>query len=255
MRNTLAGTGMEKPRVVAILQARMGSTRLPAKIFAEIIGQPMIGLIVSRLRLARLVDEFVIATTCLPEDQRIEDYAKTNGIACTRGSKDDLLDRYYQAAATFQADVVVRLTSDNPLLDAEFLDWTTSHFLSERPAYDYVDTVHSKTFPLGMSVEVVEIHALETAWKEDKNAAWREHCTPFIYRHPERFRLWHLRSQDDYSSMRWTVDTPEDLAFVRLVYEHFGHHHFGWRDVIEALRLHPEWIDINRNIAQKIVER
>ena len=119
------------------------------------------------------------------------------------------------------------------------------------PSYDYVDTVHSKTFPLGMSVEVMGFAALETAWNEDTNKAWREHCTPFIYYHPERFRLRHLSAPDNYSHMRWTVDTPEDLAFVRQIYGHFGHSHFNWQDVIALLALHPEWSDINRDIVQK----
>jgi spore coat polysaccharide biosynthesis protein SpsF len=255
MQNADADTEARKPRVLTILQARMASTRLPGKVLADIIGQPMLGLILSRLRPARRVDEFVIATTQLPEDQQIEDFARKRDFACFRGSKDDLLDRYYQAATAHGAEVVVRLTADNPLLDAEFLDWAVSQYLSQSPAYDYVDTVLSKTFPLGMSVEIVRFSALETAWKEDGNPAWREHCTPFIYRHPERFRLWHLRSQDDYSAMRWTVDTPEDLAFVQRIFEHFGHDRFSWRDVIAVLELHPEWLDINRNIPQKTVQR
>ena len=134
------------------------------------------------------------------------------------------------------ADVVVRLTADNPLIDAGFLDWAVSEHLAGMPSYDYVDTVHSKTFPLGMSVEVMGFAALETAWNEDTNKAWREHCTPFIYYHPERFRLRHLSAPDNYSHMRWTVDTPEDLAFVRQIYGHFGHVHFNWRDVIVCWR-------------------
>jgi spore coat polysaccharide biosynthesis protein SpsF len=254
MQDMEGGAGREKPRVVAILQARMASTRLPGKVFANIIGQPMIGLIVSRLRPAQLVEEFVIATTRLPEDQQIEDYAKAHGIACLRGSKDDLLDRFFQAATTHHADVVVRLTADNPFVDSEFLDWVISHYLSGRPVYDYVDTVHSKTFPLGMCVEVMGADALGTAWREDKNEAWREHCTPFIYYHPERFRMWHLRSPNDYSYMRWTVDTPEDLAFARLIYEHFGHYGFSWRDVLDVLKAHPEWMEVNRSIAQRTVD-
>ena len=251
MQNSEVGAKTEKPRVVAILQARMASTRLPNKVLTDIIGQPMLGLIMARLQQAQLVDEFVIATTDLPEDQQIEDYACTSGLACFRGSRDDLTDRYFRAATTHHADVVVRLTADNPLIDAGFLDWAVAEHLAGMPSYDYVDTVHSKTFPLGMSVEVMGFAALETAWNEDTNKAWREHCTPFIYYHPERFRLRHLSAPDNYSHMRWTVDTPEDLAFVRQIYGHFGHSHFNWRDVIALLALHPEWSDINRDIVQK----
>ena len=250
MQNREVVPRTDKPRVVAILQARMASTRLPAKVLADIIGQPMLGLIMARLRQAQLVDEFVIATTDLPEDQQIEDYTSTYGLACFRGSSDDLTDRYFRAATTYHAGVVVRLTADNPLIDAGILDWVISEYLSGMPSYDYVDTVHSKTFPLGMSIEVIDYAVLETVWKEDTNKAWREHCTPFIYYHPERFRLRHLSAQDDYSAMRWTVDTPEDLAFVRKIYAHFGHAYFTWRDVIALLALHPEWNDINRGIVQ-----
>jgi spore coat polysaccharide biosynthesis protein SpsF len=169
MQNREAATGTDKLRVVAILQARMASIRLPAKVLADIIGQPMLGLIMARLRQAQLIDEFVIATTNLPEDQQIEDYTSASGLACFRGSSDDLTDRYFRAATVYHADVVVRLTADNPLIDAGFLDWAVSEHLAERPFYDYVDTVHSKTFPLGMSVEVMGFAALEATWNEDTN--------------------------------------------------------------------------------------
>jgi len=126
-------------------------------------------------------------------------------------------------------------------------------YLSANPPYDYIDSVLSKTFPVGLSIEVVSFDALATAWKEETNTQWREHVTPFIHRRPNRFRVLHLVSPQDYSHMRWTVDTSEDLAFIRRIYDHFGHDRFSWRDVIAILEDHPEWLEINRRVKQKTV--
>jgi len=205
-------------RVVAIIQARMGSTRLPGKVLATILGEPMLALLIRRLQPSHFVHRFVVATTLRPEDAQIERLAGDLGIERFRGSEVDCLDRYYQAASVFNAAVVVRLTADNPLVDAAFVDWVLEEFSPARPQYDYVDSGHSRTFPLGLAVEAFTFEALATAWQGDCSPQWREHVTPFIYRHPERFRIKHLASPDYYSHLRWTVDTPEDLAFMRRIY-------------------------------------
>jgi spore coat polysaccharide biosynthesis protein SpsF len=240
-------------RVVAILQARMGSSRLPGKVLASVAGQPMLALVVKRVLPAKCIDQLVVATTHLPQDDPIEALVNNLGIPCFRGAEEDCLDRYYQAARQFEADVVVRLTGDSPLVDSAFVDWVVKQYLSANPPYEYVDSTLSKTFPVGLSVEVFSFEVLAIAWSEDTNTWWREHVTPFIYRHPDRFRVLHLVNPQNYAHMRWTVDTPEDLAFVRCIYDHFGHDRFSWREVLAVLEQHPEWLEINRHIQQKEV--
>lgn len=231
----------------------MGSSRLPGKVLASVAGQPMLALIIKRVLPTRCIDQLVVATTQLPQDDPIEALVSDLGISCFRGAEEDCLDRYYQAARQFEADVVVRLSGDNPLVDSGFVDSVVKQYLSANPPYDYVDSTLSQTFPLGLSVEVFSFTVLATAWRENINMSWREHVTPFIHRHPNRFRALHLVNPQDYSHMRWTVDTPEDLAFVRRIYDHFGHNRFSWREVLAVLEEHPEWLEINQHVAQREV--
>jgi spore coat polysaccharide biosynthesis protein SpsF len=253
MRDSICRMLKPNRKVVAILQARTGSTRLPRKVLADVAGQPMLVLIVKRVLPAQYVDRLVIATTQLPQDDPVEALAISLGVSCFRGAEEDCLDRFYQAAEQFGADIVVRLTGDNPLVDFGFVDWMVEQYLSANPPYDYIDSTLSKTFPVGLSVEVFSFEVLATAWREDTNTQWREHVTPFIYHHPNRFRVLDLVSPQDYSHMRWTVDTSEDLAFVRRIYDHFGHDRFSWHEVLAVLDQHPEWLEINRHVQQKVV--
>lgn len=240
-------------KVVAIIQARMGSTRLPGKVLLDLSGEPMLVRVVNRCRRATTVDQVIIATTTETRDEAIVDLCDSRGWACFRGSEDDVLDRYFQAARKHHAEVVVRITSDCPLIEPEIIDLTVREFLQDG-TLDYVsNTLPPRTFPRGLDVEVMTFKALERAWQEDGNPAWREHVTPYIYHHPEEFALRTVTNDHDYSHMRWTVDTPEDLAFARRVYDHFGHDRFSWREVIALLEEHPEWLEINRHIQQKEV--
>lgn len=231
----------------------MGSSRLPGKVLASVAGQPMLALILKRVLPARYISQLVVATTQLPQDDPIEALVTDLGIPCFRGAEEDCLDRYYHAAREFEAEVVVRLTGDSPLLNSGFVDWVVKQYLLANPPYHYVDSTLSQTFPVGLSVEAFSFDALATAWREDTNTRWREHVTPFIYRHPGRFSIWHLVSPQDYSHMRWTVDTLEDLAFVRRIYDHFGHDCFSWQEVLAVLEQHPEWLEINWHVQQKVV--
>lgn len=245
---------MSRNRVVAILQARVGSSRLPGKVLADLGGQPLLGQIVRRLALAREIDRLVIATTDLPQDDQIEALATRLGVPCFRGAEEDVLDRYYQAARLFGAEVVVRVTGDNPLVDGVLVDWVVDHVMASDPPFDYVDTWYSRTFPVGLSVEVFSLSALSAAWQEDgNNIEWREHVAPFIYHHPERFRCLHLRCWKDYSHMRLTVDVPEDLALVRLIYKESAGDPPGWPDILAFLEAHPDWLEINRHVKQIVI--
>jgi spore coat polysaccharide biosynthesis protein SpsF len=239
-------------KTVAIVQARMGSTRLPGKVLQDLAGEPMLARVVNRTCRAKTLQEVVIATTTNTVDDVIVKLCEARGWSWFRGSEEDVLDRYYHAAKKYQADFIVRITSDCPLIDPEVIDQVVQEFLERQPEVDYAsNTWPRRTFPRGLDTEVMRMDVLERAWREDRNPAWREHVTPYIYRNPDRFRIHNVVSPVDYSAMRWTVDTQEDLAFVRKVYDYFGHDRFSWREVLKVLEEHPEWVEINRGVRQK----
>lgn len=242
-------------RVVAVVQARMGSTRLPGKVMKDLLGKPVLTRDVNRIRRAKRIDEIVIATTTRQEDDLIASLCEEEGWHCFRGSENDLLDRYYQAVRAFEANVIVRITSDCPMIDPEIIDKVIEVFLDLKEKVDYVsNTLPPRTFPRGLDVEVMAFAALERAWREDNNPALREHVTPYIYRNPGKFRLHRVANDVDLSHHRWTLDTPEDLLFIRTVYEYFGNDYFTWREALRYLEQHPEIVKINSDIKQKAIE-
>ncbi|MBK8136737.1 MAG: glycosyltransferase family protein [Chloroflexi bacterium] len=241
---------MSRDSILCIIQARMGSTRLPGKIALPLLNKPMLWWDVQRVRKSRMIDEVVIATTSDVRDDRTAALCAEHGWLCYRGSEDDVLDRYYQAARQFDAAHIVRITSDCPLIDAAIVDYVIAAYFSAAPAADYASNVQQRSFPRGLDIEVFSFSALETAWRDD-HSAWREHVTPYIYNTPAKFRLLNVTNPVDYSHHRWTVDTPEDFELVRRVYEHYGHGDFGWRDVLALLDGHPEWVALNQHIEQK----
>jgi len=242
-------------RVVAIIQARTGSTRLPGKVLMDLCGEPVLARVVTRARRAVTLGEVVVATTLEPADDAIVALCGTRGWPCFRGSEADVLDRYYRAAECYRAAAVVRITSDCPLIEPVIVDEVVRAFLDRQPGVDYAsNVVPRRTFPVGLDTEVMRFEVLAQAWREDRNPAWREHVTPYIHRHPARFRLHSVVSPVDVSSMRWTVDTPEDLAFVRAVYRRFGgRDDVRWREVLGLLEREPGLLDINRGVRQKAV--
>lgn len=232
----------------------MGSARLPGKVLMDLAGETMLARVVFRTARSATLTNIVVATTELDSDRPIVDLCREYGWECFRGSEYDLLDRYYQAAIDYQADVIVRITSDCPFMDPEVVDLTVGDFLASENL-DYISNSRQPpaTFPVGMDIEVMSSNTLARAWKEDDNPAWREHVTPYIYRHPELFNQRTVVNDVDHSSFRWTVDTAKDLEFVRRIYSHFGHDRFSWRQVIQLLDQHPDWLEINRNVQQKII--
>lgn len=241
-------------RKVAIIQARMGSTRLPGKVLADLAGEPMLVRVVQRVQRARTLDDVVVATTVQITDEPIVRLCEQKGWFCFRGSEDDVLDRFYQASIARNADVVVRITSDCPLIEPELIDSIIYEFLNRQPVVQYVsNTLPPRTFPRGLDVESIRFDALKQAWRLDRNPAWREHVTPFIYRNPDIFHIYSIRNEVDYSHMRWTVDTLEDMTLVRRIYEYFGCDTFSWKSVLELLEDKPEWMEINRYVRQKEV--
>jgi spore coat polysaccharide biosynthesis protein SpsF len=230
----------------------MGSTRLPGKVLADIDGCPMLWRVLERTRLARIVDEVVVATTTKAADEPIVALCQEHAVKCFRGSELDVLDRYYQAAVENGADVVVRITSDCPLIDPEVIDKVVNVFLSE--PCDYASNCAVRTYPRGLDTEVVAFRALEAAHFDARQSYQRAHVMPYIYENPGRFKILSVTTEDeDYSAYRWTVDTMEDLEFVRAVYDRLKDPRFLMDDVLKLMECEPELLEINRSIAQKEV--
>ncbi len=242
----------QHPKVVAIIQARMGSSRLPGKVLADIHGQPMLWYVVERTRSAKSVDDVVVATTTEPADEAIVNFCREHGVDYFRGSENDVLDRYYQAARQHEAEAVVRITSDCPLIDPEIVDKTVRAFLEVLP--DYASNTAIRTYPRGLDTEVVAFGALESAWRDSKKPYQRSHVTPYIYENPDRFRILKVTGEKDYSSHRWTVDTAEDLEFVRAVYSRGESRGHRLDDVLRLIEREPHLAEINRAVAQKSLQ-
>lgn len=232
--------------VVAIVQARMSSTRLPGKVMKPIAGRPILWHVVNRLSAASLIDEIVVATTTGPEDDIIEEWCKLNGTSFSRGSLEDVLDRYYRAAESFGARTVVRVTSDCPLIDPALVDRAIERF--NEGGFDHVSV--DSSFPDGLDAEVFSFEALRRAHCEAALASEREHVTPYIWKNPGAFTLGKIKSEVDLSGMRWTVDDERDLRFVTAVYEGVGalaapERVFGKDEVLEFLARNPATLRLN----------
>lgn len=237
-------------RVTAIIQARMGSTRLPGKVLLDLAGEPMLVRVVNRTHRAQTLDEVVVATTTHSSNDVIAQLCAKHGWACFRGSEEDVLDRYYRAAVQHQADFVIRITADCPLIEPKVIDLVVRAFLEEGP--DYASNVLERTYPQGLDTEVMTIAALERAWLEATESFQRVHVTPYLYRNPDLFRLLSVTNDCDYSGHRWTVDTPDDLEFVRAVYDRLDRAgDFSWTNVLALLAREPTLAEINRHIRQK----
>lgn len=240
-------------KIVGIIQARTNSTRLPGKVLKDISGETMLARVVRRAQRATSLDQVVVATTFGVADDATVLECERLDIPTVRGSELDVLSRCYWTARMFNAEVVVRITADCPLLEPEIVDQVVREFLENQPLDYASNRLPPRMFPRGQEVDVMSFEALERAWREDDNPEWREHVTPYIYNHPEKFRIKGVTHSEDYSWMRWTVDTIEDLAFVRRIYEHFGRNCFSWREVLALLKQHPDWLEINQHVAQKVL--
>jgi spore coat polysaccharide biosynthesis protein SpsF len=238
--------------VATIIQARMGSTRLPGKVLKPIAGRPMLSYQLERLRRCERVDSIVVATTVMPADDPIVAFCLAEGVLCTRGSEHDVLSRYIDAARQVGATSIVRVTSDCPLLEPELVDQAIDALGGN---VDYVSNMMQPTWPYGMAVEAMPRRVLEEAAAQASDPAEREHVTPFIYWRPERYRLKSLAMQPDLSEKRWTVDTPEDFDLVSRILSTLYPRKpdFGISDVLELLEQNPSWENINRHVMQRTV--
>jgi spore coat polysaccharide biosynthesis protein SpsF len=240
--NPHGGAGM----ILAILQARMSSGRLPGKVLKPVLGRPMILRQIERIRQASRIDRLVMATSTDASDDVLTEVCEEEGVECARGSLDDVLDRYYQAARKLAPEHVVRLTGDCPLLDPDVMDETIAFHLAGE--FDYTsNALDELTFPNGLDVEVLRFDCLERAWREARLPSEREHVTPYLYDHREQFRVGSYGAERDLSKMRWTVDEAEDLEFVRRVYAALypAKPSFRMRDVVELIEREPALGAIN----------
>lgn len=239
-------------KIVTIIQARMGSTRLPGKVLKDIGGQPVLARVVNRIRRARNVGEVVVASTNNCSDDVIADECRRLSVECFRGEELDVLDRYYQCARAYKADAVVRICSDCPMIEPEVSDQVIEAFLERRP--DYASNTVVKTFPRGLDTEILTMDALSRAWRNAQQYQ-RVHVTPYVYENPREFPIYPVTCERDYSSFRWTLDTADDLQFMRAVYERFDNDdRFYWRDAIALLECEPALATINAHVTVKALQ-
>lgn len=241
-------------KVLTVVQARRGSSRLPDKVTLDLMGATLLERMVERVMAAKLSGTVVLAIPESSENDALEGICKNRKWPCFRGSENDLLDRHYQAAKAFDADIVLKIPSDVPLIDPKVIDLVVQYYLDHAQAFDFVSNLHPPTWPDGMDVEVMPMPILETAWKEAQKAHEREHTTPFIWDNPHRFRIGNVAwdSGLDYSmSHRFTIDYPEDYSFIRTVYEALypTKPMFGLDDILQLLDKNPDIYQINAAFA------
>ena len=239
--------------VVGIIQARMGSSRLPGKVLRPIEGYPLLGHVIDRCRASRHMDCLAIATTRQEQDDAIVEFARgLSGVVVSRGSTDDVLERYFHCARETGADVIVRITADDPLKDAEIIDRAVDALL-EDPDLDYCSNTLKPSFPEGFDIEAFRMGALREAHEQAELASEREHVTPFIWKNTRRFNVRNFAHTEDLSSWRLTVDKPQDLELIQLIYARLSGEGqwergnlFSWEQVIGLLKEHPEYLEINK---------
>jgi spore coat polysaccharide biosynthesis protein SpsF len=245
---------VNEKRIVAIVQARMGSSRLPGKVLRDIHGKPMLAWVVERARQASTISEVLVATTSDEGDDLIAQVCAAMKVTCFRGDTYDVLDRYYRAAQEAQADIIVRLTADCPLIDPGLIDLVVEQFIAEKVdfAANRLPPPFERTYPIGLDVEVVSFQALERAWREATEKHEREHVLPYLYDTPGRFRIYIVNNKENYGSYRWTVDTEPDLRFIRAIFALLtDREHFSWLEVLDIVKQHPELVEINADISHK----
>lgn len=240
-------------RKVAIIQARMGSTRLPGKVLKKVLNRPLLEYQLERIAKADELDSYVVATTTKDQDGAIVKLCEKLGVPVFRGSEEDVLARYFAAASCYQADIIIRLTSDCPLIDPHLIDQMIQTYCSQPNQYDYVSNVIERTFPRGMDIEVFSYEALAKCHQQAKQKSDREHVTRYMYQHPKQFKLLNVENRQDQSEHRWTVDTWEDFKLVKKIIESFYPQQpdYTMEDVLTLIQMNPEWRKINRHIKQK----
>lgn len=241
-------------KIVCIIQGRMGSSRLPGKVLKDIGGKPMLEWVVERAAMSAYIDEVMVATTTDVSDEPIAAYCAEANIRCYRGSVYDVLDRFYQAAKLAEADVVVRVTADCPLLDPWLVDETIEALLENEADFsaNRLPPPFHRTYPIGLDVEAATFAALERAWNEADTKFEREHVMPYLYNEEGRFKVVVIDNDEDHGEARWTVDTPEDLEVVRGLAALFdGRMDFNWYEVLDVYQQHEDLKGLNAAVQHK----
>lgn len=238
-----------------LVQARVGSSRLPGKVLLPLAGRTVLAHQVERIRAAKRPFGLAVATTVEGEDDAVVEHCDALHVPVFRGHPTDLLDRHVRAARAFDADVIVKIPSDCPLIDPAVIDEVLGVFLADPDRYDYVSNLHPATWPDGQDVEVVTLAALTRAWRDARRPMEREHTTPYVWENRERFRcanvVWHA-GRDLSMTHRWTLDWPADLDFVRAVYAALwtpSRPIFGTADVLDLLAARPDIAGLNARYA------
>jgi spore coat polysaccharide biosynthesis protein SpsF len=240
--------------IVTVIQARINSTRLLAKVMLPLAGKALLIRMVERVKNASLSGAVIVATTTDTVDDKIEELCKSENVICFRGHPTDLLERHYQLARKYNADVVLKIPSDCPLIDSKIIDQVIHYYLDNKNQYDYVSNLHPATHPDGNDVEVMSFKALENAWKNAKRNFEREHTTPYIWENPRLFKIGNVAwetGKDFSKTHRWTIDYPEDYEFIKRVYDELYEKNskFGLQEIISLLEQKPEILKINSKYA------
>jgi len=242
--------------VVCIIQARTGSTRLPGKVLKQIKGKTILYYVIERVKQSKFVDQIIIATTTNKKDDVIIEEAKKLKVDFFRGNEEDVLSRYYYTAKEFNADIVVRITSDCPLIDPKTIDKVIKYYL-ENKEYSLVTNAgadnKNRTYPRGLDTEVFSFDVLNKAFKNATEKYQREHVTPYIYENPKRFNVYYLKAKGKLKrpDIRVTLDTKKDFKLISKIISHFEDISFNMEDIIDFLEDNPELLSINKNVKQK----
>jgi spore coat polysaccharide biosynthesis protein SpsF len=238
---------------IAIIQARMKSTRLPGKILKKIKDNVVLDYVIERLRLCEKLDNIVLATTTAKKDDILEKYSIKKKIDYFRGNEEDVLSRYYHTAKKYKADIIVRITSDCPLVDPEIVDEVIRKHIEDN--FDYTANTIKRTYPRGLDVEVFNFDVLEADFKNANEKYQREHVTPYIKEHPEKFKLKNIEAKGKLNrpDIRITIDTIEDFELIKKIIQYFNNLNFNAEEIIDFLDRNPDLLEINKNIKQKSV--
>jgi len=232
--------------VTAIIQARLNSTRLPRKLLLKIKNKNILQHVFTQLSYSKQIEKKIIATTSEKIDDEIEKIAKSLGLICFRGDSHNVLDRYYQCAKSFSVDIIVRISSDAPMIDPQIVDKTIEYY--KKNNFDYVSNFYKRTYPIGTEVEVFSFKTLEKCWKFAEKSSEKEHVTSFIYNNPDEFEIGYLQNSENLSNFHWTVDRIEDFEFVKLIIERIDKSPILMNDVLQVLRNEPDLLKINSHI-------
>jgi len=237
-------------KIICIVQARMSSTRLPNKVLMELGGKPVLSQVINQLSFSKKINQIIVATSTSKEDDAIIQWAKQNKIDYFRGDLDDVLKRFYDTAKYFQADIIVRITADCPLIDPEIVDEVIKQYIKTNS--DYVSNTNPPRFPDGLDTEVFSFYALESAYKNASLKSEREHVTPFIRNNPTVFKIGNYEIEKNYESMRWTLDNTEDYHFLKNIYNRLIKYddYIHWQDVISLLDNKPDIMNINSHLTR-----